>query len=242
MKEKIIGIAFLLLALTSCKSYLFNRKIEKFGAFNTSIQLTKLESNSKEVVFFPMSHIATEEFYNDTKNKIDSLKKLDYFFFYETLNVSRDDTTTLRKYRKINGFPIPKPGLRYMYLIDSIYKYKPKKKIIDQPSYAKLGVDTLSGKRVDFDLKDIIEAYESNYGVIKLEFCDYKTPYYEKSTCYDKKIDKKILKTFILSLRNQKIISEVSLFKRKKIAIIYGAEHFVEIKETLLNNGFKLSN
>ena len=228
--------------LTGCKNYFFNRGLEKKGTFNTSIQLTKLESNSKEVIFFPMSHVATEEFYNDTKMKIDSLKKLDYYFFEETINVLIDDTTTLRKFRKIRGIPIPNKGLGYMYLIDSVYKFKLKKKIIDQPSYAKLGVDSLSGKRVDLDVIDIINAYESNYGEIKLQACDFETSCFEKSTCNDKKIDEEIIKSLILTLRNKKIVNEVLSDKRKKIAIIYGAEHFVEIKEALLSNGFRLSN
>ena len=240
--KKIIIVTFFLLALTGCKSYLFNKGLEKTGVYNKSIKLTKLQSNSKEVVFFPMRHIGVEEFYNDTEKKIDSLKKIDYYFFLETVNVSLYDTITLRKFRKLKGMPISKPSLGYMYLIDSVYKFKLKKKIIDQPSYIKLGVDSLCGKRVDLDLKDITDAYESDYGEIKLESCDYKTPFYEKSTCNDKKVDNKIINSLILTLRNKKIVNEVLQHKSKKIAIIYGAEHFVEIKAALLSNGFRLSN
>lgn len=239
--KKIIFVLLLSTVVISCKSYFFNGKLEKMGAFNSHIHLTKLVNNSKDVVFFPMIHLATEEFYNDTKKKIDSLKKLDYYFFYENLKVSPGDTTTLRKFRKITGAPIPKLGLGYMYLVDSVYKYKPKKKIIGQPTYAKLGIDSISGKRVDLDLKDIITAYESNYGEIKLELCDFKSSYYEKSTCYDKVISENILKSLKLTLRNQKIVNEVLVNKRKKIALIYGVKHFIEIKKTLLDSGFKYS-
>lgn len=240
--KKIILVAFFLSALTGCKSYLFNKGLEKMGVFDSKIHLTEIKNEAKEVIFFPMKHIANEEFYNDTKYKIDSLKKLGYYFFYESINVLIDDTITLRKFRKLKGMPISKPSLGYMYLIDSVYKFKLKKKIIDQPSYIKLGVDSLCGKRVDLDLKDITDAYESDYGEIKLESCDYKTPFYEKSTCNDKKVDNKIINSLILTLRNKKIVNEVLQHKSKKIAIIYGAEHFVEIKAALLSNGFRLSN
>jgi hypothetical protein len=240
--KKITALLFLLIVQTSCKSYYFNRGLEKVGAFKTSIKLIKLKSNSKEVVFFPMRHIATEEFYNDVKSKIDSLNKLGYYFFYESLNVSVNDTITLRKYRKVNGLSIPKPGLGYMYMIDSVYKFKLKKKMIDQPKYKELGIDSFSGKRVDLNLKDIIKAYESEHGEIKLESCDYQTSVYEKSICHDKKIDQKTIDNLILTLRNQKIVDEIYLQKRKKIAMIYGEEHFIQIKGCLLSNGFKLSN
>ena len=240
IEKKIIVLIFLLTALISCKSYFFNKGLDIMGAYKPKIHMLKVENNSKQVVFFQMKHIATEEFYNDVKSKIDSLNKLGYYFFYEGLNVSVDDTITLRKFRKFNGLPIPKPGLGYMYLIDSIYKFKLKKKLIDQPKYTKLGIDSFSSKRVDLNLKDIITAYESKYGEIKLEPCDFETSVYTKSTCNNKKTDQKIIDNLILTLRNEKIINEILQHKGKKIAMIYGEEHFIEIKEALLSNGFKL--
>ena len=66
------------------------------GAFNTNIQLTKLESNSKEVVFIPMKHVGTEEFYNDTKKKIDSLKLIfpQYLQKIESIETPKDTYLT----------------------------------------------------------------------------------------------------------------------------------------------------
>lgn len=240
--KKISVSLFLLTVLSGCKNYYFNKGLEKAGTFNTSIELIKLKSNSKEVVFFPMRHFATEEFYNDVKSKIDSLNKLGYYFFYESINVAVDDTITIRKYRKFNGLPIPKPGLGYMYLIDTVYKFKLKKKVIDQPKYTALGIDSFTGKRVDINLKDIISAYESKYGEIKLEACDFETSVYKKSTCKDKKVDRKIIDNLLLTLRNQEIVSEILINKRAKIAMVYGEEHFIEIKEALLSNGFNPAN
>jgi hypothetical protein len=240
--KKIILVAFFLSALTGCKSYLFNKGLEKMGVFDSKIHLTEIKNEAKEVIFFPMKHIANEEFYNDTKYKIDSLKKLGYYFFYESINVLIDDTITLRKFRKLKGMPISKPSLGYMYLIDSVYKFKLKKKIIDQPKYNTLGIDSFSGKRVDLNLRDIITAYESRYGEIKLEPCDFETSVYKKSACNDKKIDNKVIYNLLLTLRNQKIVNEILLHKGIKIALVYGEEHFIEIKAALLSNGFTLSN
>lgn len=239
---KIILIVLLSLALISCKSYLFNKGLEKNEAYNPRIQLTKVENNTKEVVFLPMKHFAAKEFYNDVKSKIDSLKKIGFYFFYESVNASVEDETTLRKLRKINGMPISKPGLGYMYLIDSVYKFKLKRELIDQPKYKELGVDSLLGKRVDLSLKEIITVYESKYGEIKLEACDFESPVYEKTTCSNNKPERKIIDDLLLTQRNQKIVNEVLSHKQLKIAMIYGEEHFKEIKEALLSKGFELSN
>ena len=235
-------IAFVLFAiLTSCKSYFFNKGLEKMGAFNSSIKLTELGKNSKKIVFIPMKHFATESFYDDTKVKIDSLKKLGYYFFYEGLNVSVDDKLTLRKFRKLSGLPITKPGSGYMYLIDSLCNFKIKRKLIDQPQYAQLGIDSFCSKRVDLELKDIITGYESRYSEIILEECDFKTSVYKKSPCKYKEIDQSILDYLILNSRNEMLIKEVLNGNNDRIAIIYGEEHFIEIKKVLLEHGFKLA-
>lgn len=238
--KKIIALV-LFTIFTSCQSYFFNKGLEQMGAFNSTIKLTELDKNAKKIVFIPMKHFATEAFYEDTKVKIDSLRKLGCYFFYESLNVSVDDKTTMRKFRKLTGLPIAKPGYGYMYLIDSLYDFKIKKKIIDQPRYAQLGIDSTCSKRVDLNLIDIINMYESSYGEIILEDCDFKTSIYKKSTCKDKKIEQSILDHLILNSRNAILIKELLNHESDRIAIIYGEEHFIEIKQVLLDNGFKIS-
>ncbi|WAC03721.1 hypothetical protein N7U66_09995 [Lacinutrix neustonica] len=62
---------------------LYNAALERNGAFNDEMKLKKLVNDRKEIVFFPITHLGTEMFYADVKNKIDSLKKKNYFFYYE---------------------------------------------------------------------------------------------------------------------------------------------------------------
>lgn len=69
----------------------------------------------------------------------------------------------------------------------------------------------------------------------------FKTSVYKKSPCKYKKIDQSILDYLILNSRNEMLIKEVLNGNNDRIAIIYGEEHFIEIKKVLLEHGFKLA-
>lgn len=233
------SIFFLALVLTvCCKSNHINKGLEKIGAFNKKAPIVKLSSETKNIVFIPMVHIAIEEFYIDVKKKIDSLSNLGYYFYCEEVITKDCDSITLRKYKKLQGFPFSKTG-RYKQIMDSIYKLKYSEKIVDQPSYKKLGVDSIVGRNVDVSLKDMVSFYESKHGEIKLTDCDYKTSLFEKTICKDKLVDKKIKDEVIVDFRNTNIVNTILKEKRSKIAIIYGSDHFKGIREELLKQGFK---
>lgn len=232
-------IFFLALVLSiCCKSNYLDNDLEKIGAFNKKVQIIKLSSQAKNVVFIPMVHLAVEEFYIDVKKKIDSLGHLGYYFYYEEIVTKDCDSTILRKFKKLQGFPFSKTG-RYKQIMDSIYKLKYSEKIVDQPTYIKLGVDSINGRNVDVSLKDMVSFYESKHGQIRLMDCDYKTSLFEKTVCKDKPIDKKIKDEMIVDFRNANIVNAILKEKLSKIAIIYGAEHFKGIREELLKHGFK---
>jgi len=237
--KKSIFLITIIISLISCKSAEFDSGLKHKGYYDDKINIAKLIKGKNEVVFIPMHHFGTELFYKDVKSKIDSLKKIGFYFYYEKVNFNLSDTTTLMKYKKIHGFPISKDNGGYMYLIDSIYKFKLKKKLINQPSYVELGVESTNGKNVDVTLKEMINFYENKYGIIKLELCDYRTSIYEKSICKDKIIDEKNKDDAILNFRNKHILEELKNDYHPKIAIIYGAGHFIGIKEELLKLGYK---
>lgn len=238
MKKTILLISIIIL-LVSCKSAKFNFGLTQMGFYIDTINVTTLTKNQNEVVFIPMKHFGTELFYKNVKDKIDSLKRIGYYFYYEKITFSLNDTITLMKYKKFQGMPISKDNGKYMHLIDSLYKIKLKKKLIDQPSYKDLGIEFVNGRNVDVTLKEIIDFYENKYGVLKLEPCDYQTSIYEKSSCKHKTIDEKIKDDAMLTFRNKHVIDELLKEKQTKIAIIYGANHFIGIKEDLLKIGYK---
>ncbi|MEG1592522.1 hypothetical protein [Chryseobacterium sp.] len=66
-----------------------------------------MKYKEKEIIFLPMHHAGTEKFYTNVENKIDSLNKLNYFFFTEKVSMNNSDKLELMKFRKIVGFAIP---------------------------------------------------------------------------------------------------------------------------------------
>ncbi len=237
MKKKILFF-IILASLTSCKSTLFNLALEKIGIYDDSIKLSKISMDKKDIIFFPMHHVGTESFYSDVKNKIDSLKEKNFYFFFELVKVTEDDTI-LRKFRKIRGLAYNQNG--YTDNIDSLFKkkFKSKKDIVSQPTYKKLGLDSINSKNTDVSIEEIISFYESKYGEIQLEDCDYKTSLFQESICNDKKMSKEIREEIMIDFRNQNIVKELKHIKKNKIAIIYGKNHIVGLKEVLLKQGFK---
>jgi len=236
--KKTLFLTASLLILNSCTSTKVNLALDYIGAFNDEIKIVKLSNADTEVIFFPMIHIGTEPFYNDIIKKIDSLENLGFYTYCESMSSIPNDSTSLRKARKLLGFPIPKKGKGYMSVLDSLYKFKLKKKLISQPTYKDLGIDSLKGRNVDLTLNQVIDEYERRYGQIILNKCDYQTAYSEKTVCKDKPVSKKNRNEIILEYRNKNVINNIISDSHKKIIIMYGANHFIGIKKDLLSLGF----
>ena len=144
--KKTILIFLISISFINCKSALFNLALEKTGVYDDSVPLSKMSNSEKEIVFFPMHHIGTELFYTDVKNKVDSLENIGYYFYLESVKGDLQKDTIMRKFKKIKGMAFSKNG--YTDNIDSLFenKFKFKKDITNQPSYKKLGVDSISSK------------------------------------------------------------------------------------------------
>src|SRR5690606_3243669 len=102
-----IAVSF---SFLSC-SIIINNGLKYMGVFEKSVDFQEITKENQKIIFIPMKHMGTKEFYFDVKTKIDSLKKEGYYFFLEApgtgqLN-NRNDTlrldTLARKYRKISG-------------------------------------------------------------------------------------------------------------------------------------------
>lgn len=118
MKKSILFVTILILLFTSCKSYLINNYFKSIGVYDDKIRLEKLTVGDKEIVLFGMHHIGKNEFYEDVKSKIDSLKKQDYLFYTEGIKsnfvgknkLSKQDSIVIidiaYKFRKISGKPL----------------------------------------------------------------------------------------------------------------------------------------
>ncbi len=187
-----------------------------------------------------MHHVGTELFYSDVKSKIDSLHKKNYIIYFELLKYpKRKDSLLLYKFRKAFNLPLSsKAGSSYLKHIDSVLKIKTRKKLIEQPNKESLGI-TSQDINADIYFDDLISAYESKFGKITLEPCDFETRFFEASTCkYNVENSKK--NTILIDYRNEYVIKEISKNKHPKIAIVYGTNHYEGIKKQLIKQGFSL--
>ena len=241
MKKNRYLIYLTLFSLLSCTTFKVNLAFKMLGVYDDNVKLSKITNENKEVIFFPMHHLGTTLFYNDVKSKIDSLKKLGYYFYTEEVKGSKKDSITVRKSIKLTGIPFSRNNIGYMHFFDSIYKGKVKfkKEIFDQPSSTKFGLDNSNSKTVDVTLKEMIDYYEKKYGEIKLEPCDFEKSFYEKPNCKNKLVGKKITDDVYLNFRNKNIIKTFLNDEHQKIAMIYGSDHIRGIQEELLKQGFK---
>ena len=147
--KKIILI-LLLLSITSCALISPNYALKKAGFFKTKNKLITItnKSQKEKILFLGMHHIGRKEYYDDVAKKIDSLQNLGYVVFYEGVKGFEEtdslvDIKNQLKLRKILGFSIKKHIDTATNIIGGRLKYKGKHKLINQPRYGLLKVDSL---------------------------------------------------------------------------------------------------
>ncbi len=238
---------FILIALlffTSCRNYWFNQGLKMIGAYDTKIEIKTLVKfdEDKSVIFLPMVHLSTSQFYDDVTQKVDSLQKEGYFIYYESVKASITQDTALRKLRKIRGVPAATIGGDDA--IDSLLianNLKVKGELMMQPAYITLGVMENNSRNVDAALLEMIAYYELLNGEVILEDCDFTTDIDKMSTCEMEKRDKKKYDELILEFRNNIVVQEIiNERNHKKIAVIYGKRHFIGIEKELLQKGYTI--
>lgn len=249
--KRISVILLLLITLTSCTLIFPKIALKRSGVFETKSELYLIENEQKKIIFIPIHHIGRKEFYDDIANKIDSLQKLSYTVFYEGVNYGKNSVIrrkNLMKLRKIKGF-FPQENKGYIDTITNIIagkiKYKGKHKLINQPSYGKLKVDSLTSIWADVSLTELITDFEKKNGKITLDKCDFSFSLKdEKFNC--KKVKKSLRKIFdreyAFGYRDKSLAEKIAKSDKKKILVIYGSRHFwglyFELKK--LEKNFKL--
>lgn len=141
----------LLFFCNSCKNYLATTSIKYAKAYDDKETLHLVNYKDKRIVFLPMHHLGTALFYNDVKNKIDSLTNENYYFLYEKMSADTIEERDVRKFRKILKSPISKDA-SYVKQYQTLYpNIKYEKPLMDQPSYEGLGLTVENSKRADVD-------------------------------------------------------------------------------------------
>lgn len=241
MKKIIVTLIFSTLLLTSCVRILLN----KYGIINRKVEIKEIKVKDKKVLFLPMAHITEQKFYDDCKKTIDSLSnKEGYYIFGEgiiTESLVKDtimsvqDTIYDKKMRKILDIDVGHYTKSEFFI-----KFQKKYNLVVQPKNLyciNSKVDTSSCRYVDCTTKLIIEAYEKEKGQIVLDDYDKKTNIGEeyKHKNHNKENSKYFMK-MIGDVRNSHIANEVKYSKRKKILLIYGANHYEGLKALLEEN------
>lgn len=233
MKKLLILIT--IFTLTSCSSIMTNRGLKRSGVFNVKSELNSIENEQKKIIFIPMQHIGRKELYNDVANKIDSLQKLDYTVFYEGVNYGKDSLVrveNLMKLRRIKGF-FPQGNKGYIDTTTNIIagkiKYKGKYKLINQPSYGKLKVDSLTSIWADVSLAELITDFEKKNEKIILDKCNFSFSLKDENfKC--KKVKKSLRKIFdreyAFGYRDKSLAERIVKSEKNKILVIYGSRHF----------------
>ena len=249
MKKALVLLIFLV--LNSCTLFFPKIALKRAGIFDTKSELKIIESKNQRIIFLGMHHFGKKEFYDDVTNKIDSLQKLDYTVFYESVG-KRKETDSLtaiknfKKLRKLMGFFPSEYIDTTTNKIDNKIKYNGKHKLINQPKYSKLGVDSLTAVKAGIDITEIIVEFEKENGYIKLDSCDLKTELTDKNyKC--KKVNKDVFREFRMeylgNFREQHLAEVLNKSDKNKILVIYGDAHFwglyMEMKK--MDKDFKLT-
>lgn len=233
MKKIFILLTFC--TLTSCALIFPSVGLKRTGVFDTKSKLKTLKYKEQKILFLGMHHIGRKEFYDDVAKKVDSLQKLGYVVFYEMVaNTKKTDTLiaikNAMKLRKLMGIP----GEKYLDTTTNIIagriKYRGKHKLMNQPRYRDLKVDTLTAIWGDVSMNELITAFEKEHSEIKLDSCDYKFSLKDKNYKCKEKIDRGRLIDFkmkyIADYREKHLVKKIIESKKNKVLIVYGKNHY----------------
>lgn len=225
---------FIFSTLTSCSLIFLSVGLKRNGVFDTKSKLKTLKHKEQNILFLGMHHIGRKEFYNDVAKKVDSLQKLGYVVFYEKVaNTKKTDTLialkNAMKLRKLMGIPSGKYLDTTTNIISGRIKYRGKYKLINQPRYRDLKVDSLTAIWGDVSMNELITEFEKEHSEIKLDSCDYKFSLKDKNyKC--KKMDKNKRRSFrmkyVSDYREKHLINKIIESKKKKVLVIYGKAHY----------------
>jgi len=232
-------LLILQLSLSSCLQKLV---LNNLGALEDNVQLKFITNGNKKIVFMPMHHVGKTSFYDDARNKIDSLMSIGYIVYYENVRMLVKDSlqkdTIYRKARKITGVDFFTALNNKGYidtskntLMGKKTKYIAKYKLVNQSHTMFPTFDSLRVKNVDANFAQLISACENKYGTIVLEKYDFETKFGEK---YKHKKEKGIYEYFLTGFRNTIISSTIINDKNNKIIIVFGSKHFDGILENLI--------
>jgi len=233
--KKILTLFLISFISLSCKGLIYDVIVGR-PDIKEDIKVLKDAKNNKTIVFFPMVHVAKEEYYKDARALIDSLRSEDFSFYYEnvTVNPTLDSLETLISNRKTRSILGLNPILNNKN--KSYPKYISKKNLVFQ-SYKVMGL-TKSDTKLDIYQNQIIDSIENKYGEINLTECDLQTPLFSEYKC--KSDNSKFKFEFTNVYRDRYIWEELQKVEHNKIVMIYGEMHWYFLWPKFREDGYKI--
>lgn len=221
-------------------SYIVNAQgmLTKMGinSANKSFAISYYEKEGREVATIPMLHVNKLEFFETTKWKIDSLRNDGYIVFYESIDSNLTDSLQLdilmRKFRQVTGFAL----MDYMDSENETFKSLQKAKYVSQAE-VDYGVNYKTDYHADLYLEQMIEVFEKRFGEIKLTDCDTTTPLGKKYKC--SKVDDSKEYFILNEIRDRHVLDEIEKSPAKKIAVVFGRIHIMDLHSKIQKLGWK---
>lgn len=225
------------LALSSCRAILFELLIKDKSAIK---KIRILEKGDKEIIYVPMVHKGSESYYKEINEFLKQKRLEGYSVYYEGVKYDHHSLSLEEKYfldlklRRLLGFHLTALDNSQNqslpdYVNNSRYTYQ---------SNENLGIDTLVDINADLTRQELVFLYESEFGVIHLDTCDYNTPLLEKYNCSNGDAYYKVVYTY----RDNALIEKLLENKHDRIVLVFGKSHWIKsIYPELVNkSGFEL--
>lgn len=205
---------------------------------NKNINKKKLVYTNEEgkyLIYLPTVHVGKKEYYESIKKEVDSLRNEGFIIAYEGIRfeINKPDfELKAKKMRRILGFNIANINDENR---DALPKEYSNKKYLLQ-SEINTGI-LKTDVNFDVSLNELIEKYESKYGVVSLSDCDLQTSLSTKYDCKQKKIPSFYITDVV---RVDHVKDELKNYKDKNIVLLYGKGHRYFLNAGFLDHGYKL--
>ncbi len=220
MKKATVLIA-LSLALVSCRSIALRIFLSK-----TQVHFDHYKSGDRDLVFIDASHVGKPEYFADIKFTVDSLRGKGYTIVFEEIRAvvsSLNDLPRIdlckKKIRKMTGVYFGD----YSDAKDDENLDLPNMKGLTNQTVDNTGIDRRRDVWADYNLFQLVTAYEAEKGEIKLSECDLQTPPNDRYRCT--KINRSESNYLLVEMRNKRLLHVVDSIQKDKVAILYGARH-----------------
>lgn len=226
MKSYIFILLVLVFSVSSCVSI----ALKSFGFDAKKANLKFIQYKGKSIYFVETRHIGTKNYYKHINSITDSLGKIGYVTFYESVEEDYIDTLFLKKFRKITGLDLTK---KYLDTTNNLLadKFKISNKYVNQPKSSELISRNSKSFIIDIPLYSQIKKFEEDTEEIKLNECDLIVKLGEQYNCEPiKKSERnrydKFMHEYVIEMRNKNLADQVINSEFNKIIIIYGKNHY----------------